>query len=150
MFIALRRSARLSVGLKRLGEGLTNVESRFPLTRETLAKVKLKALRCGVWFRKLRKDERRFMELVIKVTDKVRSFKLTELVSRIVGKLLDAMGSVQAMTGKVAYKMNTDGLRIAQKLSQIAQGWGNRSATAWPRDSGFVQYLTIMWLNGSP
>ena len=148
--MALRRANWLSVGLKRLGGGLTNVKSRFPLTRETLAKVKQKALRCGVWFRKLRKDERMFMELVIKVTDKVRSFKLAELVSRIVGKLLDAMGGVQAMTGEVAYKMKTDGLRLAQKLSQIAQGWGNRSAVAWPRNSGFVQYLTIMWLNGSP
>jgi len=148
--MALRRAIRLGVGLKRLGGGLTNVKSRFPLTRETLAKVKLKALRCGVWFRKLRKDERKFMELVIKVTDRVRSFKLAELVSRIVGKLLDAMGGVQAITGEVAYKMKTDGLRFAQKLSQIAQGWGNRSAAAWPRNSGFVQYLTIMSLNGSP
>lgn len=150
MFMVLRRAIWLSVRLERLSEGLADVRSRFPLTRETLAKVKLKALRCGVWFRKLRKDERMFMELVIKVTHRVHSFKLAELVSRIVGKLLDAMGGVQVMTGEVAYKMKTDGLRLVQRLSQIAQGWGNRSAVAWPRDSGFVQYLTIMWLNGPP
>jgi len=64
-----------------------------------------------------------------------------------VKKLIEAMGGIRAVIGELAYKMKTDGVRLAQKLSQIALGWGNKSATKWPADPGFVQYLTIMGLN---
>jgi len=137
----------LSVGLERLNEDVMKVWGRIPPTREALVRVKLKALRCGVWFKALSRDERIFMELVIRVTHMVRSFLLAKLLSQIVKKLLEVMGGVKAVIGEVAYKMKTDGLRLAQKLSQIAQGWGNRSAAKWPEDPGFVQYLTIMHLN---
>lgn len=136
----------MSVELERSGEDRRKIWSILPPTREALARVRLKALRCRVWFRELSRDERVFMELVIRVTDRVRSFLLAKLLSRIVKKLLEAMGGVQAMIGEVAYKMR-DGLRIAQKLSRIALGWGNKSAAKWPEDHGFVQYLTIMCLN---
>jgi len=140
----------LSVGLGKLGEGLAGAWSRFPLTREALAKVKLKALRCGVWFKKLSRDERTLMELVIRVTDKVRSFILARLLSRILDKLLEAMGGIRAMIGEVAYRMRTDGLRLALKISQIAQSWGNRSAARWPIDLRFVRYLAVMCINRPP
>lgn len=140
----------LSVGLGRLGEGLIGVWSRFPLTREALAKLRLKALRYGVWFRKLSRDERTLLELVIRVTDKVRSFLLAKLLSRILNKLLEAMGGIQVVIGQVAYKMKTDGLPLALRLSQIGQSWGNRSAARWPTDLGFVRYLTIMCMNRPP
>jgi hypothetical protein len=150
MLMVLGRAIWLSVGLGRLGEGLGKIWSRFPLTREALAKVKLKALRYGVWFRKLSRDERTLMELVIRVTDKVRSFILARLLSQILNKLVEAMGGVQAVIGEVAHKMKTDGLRLAQRLSQIAQSWGNRSAATWPTDLGFVRYLAVMCINRPP
>ena len=136
----------MSVGLERLNEDVMEVWGRIPPTREALVRVKLKALRCGVWFKALSRNERIFVELVIRVTDRVRSFLLAKLLSRIVKKLLEVMGGVKAVIGEVAYKMR-DGLRLAQKLSRIALGWGNRSAAKWLEDPGFVQYLTIMCLN---
>ena len=139
----------MSVGLGKLNEEVMKVWDRIAPTREALARVRLKALRCGVWFKELSRDERILMELVIRVTDRVRSFLLAKLLSRIVKKLLEAMGAVQALMGEVAYKMKTDGLHLAQKLSRIALGWGNRSAARWPGDPGFVQYLAIMCLNKS-
>ena len=86
------------------------------------------------------------MELVIRVTDRVHRFSLAKLLSRIVKKLLESMGGMQAMIGEVAYKL-IDGVRLAQKHTRIALGWGNKSAAKWPEDRGVVQYLTIMCLN---
>jgi hypothetical protein len=115
--------------------------THIPTTREALVRIRLKALRCGFWFNKLSRDERNFMELVIKVTNRVRSFLLTKLLSCIVKKLLDAL------KGEVAWLRESVGISLAQKLSGFAQGWGNRSATKWSEDPGFIKYLTIMYLN---
>jgi len=110
-------------------------------TRKVLAGMRLRAIRRGVWFKELSREERVLVDLVIKVTDKVRSFLLAKLLSQIVEKLLDAL------EGEVTRLMRTVGRPLARKLSGVAQGWGNRSASKWPQDSGFVQYLTIMHLN---
>ncbi len=137
----------MSVGSRRLGDVVGTVLGSRPPTREALARVRLKALRCRVWFKALSRDERILMDLVIRVTDRVRSFLLAKLLFRIVKKLIEGMGGIRALIGEVAYNMRTDGVRLAQKLSQIAVGWGNKSATKWPEDLGFVQYLAIMGLN---
>jgi hypothetical protein len=133
-----------------LSEKLVRASNSIPLTREVLAKLRLKAQRSRAWFR-LKRDERRFMDLVITVVDKVRSFLLARILSPIIKRLLEAMGGAQgvmeAALGEVAYFMAVKGRSLAQKISLIAQGWGNKSAARWPGDSGFVQYLTIMCLN---
>jgi len=114
-------------------------------TRDMLAELRMRARRCRAWFNELSRDQRNLMELVMLVVKgKVRSLFLARLLVPIVKKLLDAMGGIQALIGEIAYKMRTDGLRLAQKLSQIAQAWGNKSAAKWPEDKGFVQFLTIM------
>lgn len=136
----------MSVGLKSSDEDGRKIWDILPPTREALARVRLKALRCGVWFKKLNRNERMFMELVIRVTDRVRSFLLAKLLSRVVKNLLEAMGGMQALIGEVAHKMR-DGMRLAQKLSRIAVGWGNKSAAKWSEEPSFVRYLTIMCLN---
>jgi len=113
----------------------------IPPTREALARLRLKALRRGVWFKELSRDERILVKLVIRVTQRIQSFLLARLISGIMKKLLNALES------EVTQLMRTVGRALAQKLSGIAQGWGNRSAKRWPQDSGFIQYLTIMDLN---
>jgi hypothetical protein len=123
---------------KFVGAGMV---SCIPLTREALVRLRLKALRRGLWFREMSRDERSLVKLVIRVTPRVRSFFLARLLSSIVKKLLDAL------EGEVARLMRTVGRSLAQRLGGIAQGWGNRSAERWCQDSGFVQYLTIMHLN---
>lgn len=114
-------------------------------TQDMLAELRLRARRCRAWFSELSRDQRNLIELVIVVVkEKVRSLFLAKLLAPVVKRLLEAMGGIQAWIGEVAYRMGTDGLRLAQRLSQIAQAWGNKSAAKWPEDKGFVRYLAIM------
>jgi hypothetical protein len=123
----------------------------IPLKRKTLAKLKKKAKRLRVWFSHLKKDERRLLNLVIAVVERVQSSLLAKILTPIVKRLLEAMGDPQTvfriLAGEVAYKMIKDGLLLARKISQIALNWGNKSATKWLLDLNFIQYLSIMDLN---
>jgi hypothetical protein len=124
------RSGRSSKGAKSI-----------PLTREALAKLRLKARRRGVWFRDLKQSERKLLDLTIRVVQRVHSFVLAKLVSRIVGKLCEAMES------RVYRLMRTEGRRMAERLSNIAQSWGYEAAKSWVKDRGFMQYLTVINLS---
>jgi hypothetical protein len=115
----------------------SNGAKSIPLTREALAKLRLKALRRGVWFRDLKHSERKLLDLTIRVVQRVQSFILAKLVSRIVSKLCEAMES------RILRLMRTEGRTLAEKISKIAEGWGNRVARSWAKDCGFMQYLTI-------
>jgi hypothetical protein len=62
---------------------------------------------------------------------------LVDALNLIVEKLLDAMES------GFTRQMRQIGVPLAEKISRIAQEWGNKTAHQWPNDSGFVEYLTI-------
>lgn len=121
----------------RSSKGPVTAQSKIPLTRESLARLKLKAVRRGVWFRDLKREERRLLELTMRVVEKVHSFLLAKVVSRIVSKLFEAMES------KIYRLMRTQGRNLAEKLSKIAEVWGNTTAKSWADDRGFIQYLTV-------
>ena len=117
------------------------IRTSASLGKNELAGIRARAMRRGVWFRVLTRAERGQMELTMRVVKRIRSFFLARVVTSIVEKLLDAMES------RVSRLMREVGQSLARKLSGTAQEWGNGSAERWPRDSGFVQYLTIMHLN---
>ena len=117
--------------------------SRFPLSRKALARLRLRAIRRGVWFRELKVSERKLLELVIRIVGKVQSRILAKVLFGIVSKLLEAM------EGEVARLMRMKGRKLAQRLSYIAQVWGNRSAVKWASDLGFVKFLAICHMNRS-
>lgn len=121
----------------RSGKIPVNIQTPISLTREALARLRLKALRRGCWFRDLKREERKLLELTIRVVEKVCSFLLAKLVSRIVDKLCEAMESV------VHRLMRTEGRSLAEKISRIGEAWGNMSAASWARDRGFIQFLTV-------
>ena len=112
-----------------------------PLGKNELAKIKAKAMRRGIWFRVLTKAERAQMELTMKIVKRIRSLLLARVLASIVKKLLDAMES------KVVRLIREVGQALARKLSRIAQRLGNKLAHQWVADSGFVQYLTINYMN---
>jgi hypothetical protein len=114
-----------------------DLANSLPLTRETLAKLKLKAKRKGCWYKALKQNERMLLNLTISVVQRVRSFLLVKVVSRLVSKLN------QAMESKIYRLMRTKGQTMAQKLSKIAQKWGYKAAKSWITDNKFIQYLTI-------
>ena len=115
----------------------SNVASSLPLTRVTLTRLKLKAIRKGCWFKALKRNERMLLNLTISVVQRVRSFLLARAVSRLVSKLNEALES------KIFRLMRTQGQKMAENFSKIAQNWGYRAAKSWVNDKGFVQYLTI-------
>lgn len=119
------------------------VWERIPPTRDALVMLRLKALRRGIWFRELKNEERKIVELTIRVVEKIRSHLLAKVLSQIVRTLLDKM------EGEVSRLMRTVGRLLANKMSKIAQSWGNESATQWVDDQNFIQYLAITALEPS-
>ena len=127
----------MSVRSERSSRNPVETRTHIPLTREALVRLRLKALRRGIWFRNLKREERKLLELTIRVVEKVRSFILAKIVSRIVGKLCEAMES------RVYRLMRCEGRRMAEGLSKIAQKWGYWAAKSWVRDRGFMQFLVV-------
>jgi len=113
----------------------------IPLNRVELTKMKVKAMRRGLWFKVLSRTERASIDLTIKVVERVRSIFLARVLGAIIRKLLDAMES------RVARVMREVGRGLAEKLSGIAQSWGNKSAHHWAEDPSFVQYLAVNYMN---
>ncbi len=109
----------------------------FPLTRAALTRLKLKAIRKRCWFNALKRNERMLLNLTISVVQRVRSFLLVKVVSRLVSKLN------QALESRIYRLMRTEGQNMAEQLSIIAQNWGYRAAKSWISDNSFIQYLTI-------
>lgn len=134
----------MSVRLGRSGEKLKVGWNRFSLSRFELVKVRAKARRRGVWFRVLSRVERGLIDLAIKIVERPRSLVLARSLVGVVEKLLDALES------EVTRLMRTVGHSLAKKLSEIAQSWGNESASLWTADLSFVRYLAMIQKNLRP
>jgi hypothetical protein len=111
------------------------------LSREQLLKLKLKAIRAGAWFRTLQRIDRVLFDLTIKVANNIRSITLARNILTIITKLESLLESspMREIKGR--------GLRLAQKISLIAQKWGNISAKNWPSDLSFVYFLCVLHMN---
>jgi len=112
-----------------------------PISTAQLADVKRRAMRHGAWFRVLGKTEQAIINLTIHCVERVRSSKLSEMVTTILEKLTESMKS------QVRRLIEGIGPLIAQKISQTAQKWGNKTAKHWAKDSGFILYLVILEIN---
>jgi hypothetical protein len=107
-----------------------------------LIKLKLKAVRCGIWFRTLNTIERALINLTIKVVNHVQSCTLAEILSSIIAKLEDAFES-----SRIVQALKEVGFPLAHKLSLLAQKWRNESARDWMYDVSFAKFLAIMHMN---
>lgn len=98
-------------------------------------------MRRKLWFKVLGRVDRAIIDLTIKCVERVRSDNLVRIVAMIVDKLTYALKSrLERLVAKV-------GSKLAQKLSQIAWNWGNKSAVQWSKDPGFIQYLAVTHKN---
>lgn len=112
------------------------------LNKTELAKLKLRALRSGAWFKELRRIDRALIDLTITVTRcNVRSVALARNLLTIIKKL---GGILECSYSQVARKV---GLPIAQGISVLAQKWGNASASQWSSDPSFVIFLGVLRIN---
>ena len=113
-----------------------------PVARTQLVKMKLRAIRAGVWFRALPRIDRALIDLTIKVAHNIRSTTLAISIISIARKLEDLFAS------KLTRTIRDIGLSLTSKLSLIAQKWGNKAAKTWASDVNFARYLVVMNLNG--
>lgn len=111
------------------------------LSKIQLVKLKLKAMRSGVWFRALHRIDRALIDLTIKVASTVRSATLARIILALVRKLEGIMES------GLARALRQVGVQRAQKLSLVAQKWGNLSANEWSSDPSFVRFLAVLSIN---
>ena len=119
---------------------LHDASSSF-LGRAQLMKLRLKAMRSGVWFRSLSRIDRVLVDLTIKVADTVRSFTLARNIRAVIGKLESIMES------RFLRAVKEVGVPIARRLCLIAREWGNTAAKEWESDEGFAKYLAVMSFN---
>jgi len=113
------------------------------LERVALFRLRLQAVRSGVWFRALSRIDRALLDLTLKVSAEVRSRKLVKALFAVVSRLQIALGS------SVSHVVLSFGFRSARKLSLVAQRLGNVSARGWATDFSFARFLAVMYLNGS-
>lgn len=106
-----------------------------------LPKYKMLALRRGVWFKVLNRLERTLINLSIRLLSEIRSSVLADALDSILKKLLDAL------EGKIERCMRLFGVSFANKLSLIAQSWGNKTAFKWIQDVNFIRFLAVIKIN---
>lgn len=111
------------------------------LDKTQLVKLKLRAMRSGVWFRALPRIDRVLVDLTIKVVSNVRSVTLAKSILSITRKLEGLLES------KFVRAIREIGFSLACKLSLFAQKWGNIVAKSWVSDVGFARFLAVMNLN---
>jgi hypothetical protein len=111
------------------------------LKKAELLKMKMKAMRAGVWFKALPRIDRVLVDLTIRVAGTVRSFTLAEKILTVARKL------ECLLENKLQRAAREVGLPIARKLSLFAQEWGNVEAKSWVSDGCFARYWAAMSLN---
>ena len=119
---------------------LQDTNSGF-LEKTQLLKLKLRAMRSGVWFRALPRIDRVLVDLTIKVAGSIRSFILAERILVVIRKLESLLES------KFLRAIKEIGFSVAHRLGLIAQKWGNVAAGGWASDGCFARFLAVMSLN---
>jgi len=96
-------------------------------------------IRRRVWFRVLSRVERGVLDLTVKYVNNVKSALLAKVLTAILEKL------VQATENTLDRLVRTVGAAEAKRISGVAVGWGNVSASAWALDVGFARYLAVAY-----
>lgn len=101
-------------------------------------------MRAGVWFRRLPRIDRALIDLTIRVTKfKIHGTSLVDRLLTVTSKLENFLeNKLSLMTRQI-------GLPLANKLSCLAQKWGNIKARDWQNDLEFARYLAIIKLNAN-
>jgi hypothetical protein len=115
--------------------------SPSPLNRTQLIKLRIKAIRAGVWFKALPRIDRVLVDLTIKVAENIHSAILAKCIFEVVGKLGELLES------SVLKSLRLIGRPLAEKISLTAQKLGNSSAKSWANDSSFAFFLAILHTN---
>lgn len=113
--------------------------SRLVLGRGFLRGLKRKALKRRVWYSALSRIDRALLDLTVRVADHVRGSALVNALVSVVEKLESALES------RMARVLCSVGFPAAQRMSLLAQKWGNKSAVKWVNAS-FARFWAAMYL----
>ena len=111
------------------------------INKNQLIKLRSKAKRAGVWFKALPRIDRVLVDLTIRVASSVRSATLARNILVVTKKLEGLLES------SLLRAFRSIALKLAKKLSSVAQKWGNTSAKRWVSDVSFVTFLAVMHIN---
>ena len=111
-------------------------------SRSELVSIRRKALRRRVWLRVLNRTERALIDLTIRVVDVVRSNRLARVLSIPIGKLRKAMKNLVERAREI-------GGPLVERLSRVAQAWGNSEASSWVKDESFAEFMGLMAMNSA-
>lgn len=109
-----------------------------------LAVLRRRAMRAGVWFRRLPRIDRVLVDLTIKMVDSVRSVMLANSLLSVVGKLEGLLES------RFARRVREIGFTLACKCSMFGVSWGNSSSKGWAGDPEYARFLAVMKINCGP
>jgi len=111
------------------------------LTIKGLTRIKARALRYKTWFKTLSRAERAIIDLTVKCVERIRSRILIRVISKILDKILKTLkDSFLETADKV-------GGETVERLYRIAGRWGNRTASGWKHDRGFIRFLGVNAVN---
>jgi hypothetical protein len=111
------------------------------LDKSKLLRLKLRAMRAGVWFRALPQIDRALLEVTLKVKADIRNLTLVKSISAVASKLEGLIG------GKLLRAVGEIGFPLAHKFGALAKKWGNVAAASWGCDEHFARFLAVMNLN---
>jgi hypothetical protein len=112
------------------------------IQKTSLIKLRLKAMRSGVWFKVLNRIDRILVNLTIQVANNnVCSITLITQLLFVTNKL------ERLLCTSLLKSIKKVGFQIANKFSVFAQSWGNKVAKAWANEFEFARYLAVMKIN---
>jgi len=112
------------------------------LEKGQLVVLRRRALRAGVWFRRLPRIDRVLVDLTIKMVSSIRSVMLAKSLLSVAGKLEGLLES------RFARRVREIGFSLSSKQSMFGVGWGNSSCRSWAEDPVFARFLAVMKING--
>ena len=113
----------------------------FGFDKSDLAKLRLRAVRSGAWFRALIRIDRVLVDLALKVVPKIQSGVLIAALTTVAKKL------EAALKNKMELATEKYGFELALKAGLTAQRFGHKSSTSWAVDRSFARFLAVMYIN---
>ena len=111
------------------------------LDKRQLVVLRRRALRAGVWFKRLPRIDRVLVDLTIRVAQSIRSVMLADSLLSVARKLEDLLES------RICKFIRREGFGLACKASQAALKMGNLFAASWSSDCDFARFLAVMKFN---
>lgn len=106
---------------------------------DTLAVLRRKALRCGIWFQSLSLQDRILANLIQRHVKIVKNTTLATVIARIMGKLLFAIKN------GFQERLVMAGRPIAEAVAMKAYSYGNKEALDWMHDMNYARYMGLTY-----